>query len=93
MIEKIIIIALLVNAIHYVMQPGEIFSFIGAVLSDNLPEVLHNPVFDCNVCMTPWYGTALYFLIPWPHCWQDWLVVVIAAMGLNVVINLLKPDK
>lgn len=92
MITEAFIIAMLVLCIWYTMQSGEIFSFIGTVLSDNLPYKLHNPVFDCNVCMTPWYGTALYWLI-FRHNWIEWLIVVFTAMGINIVINKLSPDK
>jgi hypothetical protein len=37
--------------------------------------------------MCPWYGSLLYWLIPWHHELWQWPVVVIGAMGVNVVIN------
>jgi len=92
MLEKIIIISLLVFAIWYTMQPGEIFGRLARWLESHLPYQLHNPVFDCPVCQVPWYGTGLYWLI-WGTSWQQWPVVVFGAMGLNVILTRLFPDK
>jgi hypothetical protein len=91
MLSASIIIALLVLSIHYTMQEGEIFARLGDWFNNNLPEKIHPPVFECNVCMTPWYGSVIYVLI-WGVNWQ-WPMVVIAAMGINVAINKLYPDK
>lgn len=91
MLSPALIIALIVLSIHYTMQEGEIFSRLGDWFNNNLPEKIHAPVFECNVCMTPWYGSVIYVLI-WGVNWQ-WPVVVIAAMGINVAINKLSPDK
>lgn len=87
MTEQITIIALLVLSIHYTMQPDEIFGKLGDWLEDHLPDAIHPAVFACPVCMTPHYGSALYWLIPWQHELWQWPVVVIGAMGVNVVIN------
>lgn len=87
MIDQIIIIALLVLSIHYTMQPDEIFGKLGDWFEDHLPDAIHPAVFSCNVCQAPWYGSALYWLIPWSHELWQWPVVVIGAMGVNVVIN------
>lgn len=86
MIEKIIVISLLVFAIHYTMEHGEIFGFLGDWFSDHLPDKLHNPVFACSVCMAPWYGTIIYWLV-WRNGLKEWLIVIISAMGLNAVIS------
>jgi len=93
MIDQIIIIALLVLSIHYTMQPDEIFGKLGDWLEDHLPDAVHPAVFACNVCMAPYYGTALYWLIPWQHEFWQWPVVVIGTMGINVVINKWAPEK
>lgn len=87
MITQIIIIALLVLSIHYTMQPGKIFGKMGDWLEDYLPDAIHPAVFACNVCMCPWYGSGLYWLIPWHHELWQWPVVVIGAMGVNIIIN------
>jgi hypothetical protein len=92
MIEQIIIIALLVLSIHYTMQPDEIFGKLGDWLEDHLPDAIHPAVFACNVCMCPWYGSVLYWLIPWQHDLWQWPVVIIGAMGMNVVVNKRVPN-
>lgn len=90
---NIIIIFLLVLSIWYTMQPGEIFGKLGLWLGSRLPKKLHPPVFECNVCMQPWYGSILYWVIPWDHSLEQWPIVVISAMGLSVALNKLSPKK
>ena len=92
MIEKIVIISLLVFAIHYTMQEDEIFGWLGEWFYKVLPDKLHDPVYDCVVCMCFWYGSIIYWLL-WRENIIDWLVTVIAAMGLNAIINQLTPDR
>lgn len=93
MIEKSLIIALLVLSIHYTMQEKEIFGRLGDWFEDHLPEAIHKPVFDCAICMSPWYGSILFWVIPWsklfviPNTIDQWPVCVIVAMGFNIVIN------
>lgn len=89
---QIITIFLSVLSIWYTMQPGEIFGKLGLWLGENLPKQIHPPVFECNVCMTPWYGSVLYWAL-YHHGVVDWLITVIAAMGMQVVLNKLSPKK
>lgn len=93
MFEQIIIIALLVLSIHYTMQPNEIFGKLGDCLEDRLPDKVHSAVFACNVCMCPWYGSVLYWLIPWQHKLWQCPITVIGAMGINIIINKWSHDK
>lgn len=93
MLEKSLIISLLVLAIHYTMLEGEIFEGLGKWFERNLPERIHPAVFACNVCLTPWYGSVLYWLIPWKQLGMtgnsliQWPVVIITAMAFNIVYN------
>lgn len=91
MTEKIFIISLIVFAIWYTMLPGEIFGKLGLWFSKHLPDKLHGPVYECAVCMSFWYGTIIYWL-NWSS-WREWILVVPASMGLNVVITHLWPEK
>ena len=97
MLEHAAIIALIVLSIWYTMQEGEIFGALGTWFYNNLPKKIHPAVFECNVCMTVHYGTILYWVIYglWlgSATWQEWIVVVIVAMGMNVVINKWTPEK
>ncbi len=86
----------MVFAIWYTYQPGEIFGRLGDWLDKHLPDKIKPAVFECAVCMCYWYGSILYWLV-----WGLWLdtmivagmvVVVIAAMGMNAVLNKLFPQ-
>lgn len=95
MIEQSLIISLLVLSIWYCCQEGEIFGFMQRFYHWKIAPAL----FECNVCMSPWYGTPMYWLIPWevfgfaPSSLIGWPIVVICAMGINAAINKLSPDK
>lgn len=94
-LTRAIVIALLVLSIWYTFQEGEIFGFV-SYYGDNLPEKLQQPLFACNVCMTPWWGSLIYWLAVWLGLWpaygiKAWLVTVIVAMGINAMINKLSP--
>lgn len=97
MLEHSLIIALIVLSIWYTMQEGEIFGFVRKQFSKIAKGKnywmwnIADPIFECNVCMTPYYGSVLYVLIYGVN-WQ-WPIVVIAAMGINAAINKLSPDK
>jgi hypothetical protein len=93
MIAQIIIVALLVLSIHYTMQPDGIFGKMGDCLENHLPDAVHPAVFSCNVCMCPHCGSLLYWLIPWHHELWQCPVVVIGAMGVNVIVNKWAPEK
>lgn len=90
--NNVLIIFLLVLSIHYTMQPGEIFGRLGLWLGSHLPKRLHPPVYECNVCMTPWYGSVLYWVIADATVF-GWLITVFSAMGMQVVLNKLSPKK
>lgn len=90
MIEPILIISFIVMAVWFSMQEGEIFHGLALWFEKVAPEKIHKPLFDCPVCMTPYYGSLAYVLIYGVN-WQ-WPVVILAAMGLNVVIVKLWPE-
>lgn len=90
MIQQIITIAFIVFAIWFTMQEGEIFAGLGKWFEKVLPEAVHKPVFACFICMTPWYGTGVYFLIP---LLPQWITIVIAALGLNAMLSKMFPKE
>lgn len=92
MIEKIFITSALVFAVHYVLQEGEIFGWLGDLLAKILPDKLHDPFFECVVCMAGIYGALIYWII-WHVSVKEWLVINLSAIGLNAIINQLTPDK
>ena len=98
MLEQAVIIGLIVYFIHMTMMPGMIFGFIGdygdyiverdtsgRATKVRWPNWLRKPLYACNICMSPWYGTAAY-LIAYHHSFLDWFLTVGAAAGLNAVI-------
>lgn len=99
MLNQALILALLVLSIWYTMQEGELFGKLGSWLEDHLPYKIHPAVFECNVCMSPWYGSILYWVIPWEEIHiisaslKAWPIVVICAMGLNIVLNKLSKEE
>jgi hypothetical protein len=65
-----------------------------------LLEKISQPIFDCPVCMLPYYGTILYWIIPWGHLglprhhWVDWLICIIGGLGLNsIIVRIFKSDE
>ena len=87
MLEQAVIIAFIVFAIWFTMQEGEIFGFMQKYSYLKIAPAL----FDCPVCMAPWYGSIIYVII-WGVNWH-WPVIVITAMGINAVINKLAPKE
>lgn len=89
MTDKIFIVAFMVMAIYSTMLYGMIFQIVRMKL-DKAPHWLQKIIYDCPVCMCPYYGTAIYWLI-WGDSVKEWVVVIVAAMGLcSVLIRLFK---
>lgn len=89
MLEKIIIVSFCVIAIWATLLYGMIFGFIGTWAQKlkkngkpNIPAWLQKPLFDCVICMTMYYGSALYWIY-WGESVKEWVIVVIAAMGIT----------
>lgn len=72
-------------AIWATMWEDAIFDFVRTWGDKHLPEKPRKPIYDCPVCMTPWYGSLFYILV-YNGGLKEWLIVVIAAMGLNAVL-------
>lgn len=85
-------LSFIIFAIWYTMQDGEIFGFMGHLFS-RLPNKLHDPLFDCPVCMVPWYGVPITLFILKVHDPLQMILIIIPAMGLNAIILKLAPDK
>lgn len=90
------IIAAATTFLHVCTWQGMIFGKPAAAMREILPEWLTKPLFDCPVCMAPWWGVYILLglrlldLDPteghiWPETVLFWLLSVSAAGGLNVV--------
>lgn len=95
MLDIIIILSLITFALWWCFQVGEIFGIVHK-WGRKLPEKIQKPLYDCAVCMHPWWGTVSYWLIfgdSFKEDWQVWLVSIIAGIGFNaVMIKLWPPD-
>lgn len=99
MLEKVFITSFIVFAIYATMMEGMIFEFVQKWYykatenwSEKKAEFYAKPIFDCPICMTIYYGSAAYWLI-YGNSWQEWLIVIIAAMGVNTIFVKVFPDK
>lgn len=90
MVDKVFLISMIIFAIWYSLQPDEIFGGIGDWLAKHLPEKLHNPFFECVVCMAGIYGCALYWVI-FHNSVKEWIVVNMSCIGFNAVLSKLFP--
>lgn len=91
MVEKIIIITLIVWSVYGVFANGMILSPVSRWMSRWMPAWLQKPVYACTACMSFWYGTAGYWII-WGTSWQEWIIVVAATVGLNVILVNFQPN-
>lgn len=84
-----LIISLIVLFLHATTWDGMIFQKIKDVIK---PEgMLYKPVYGCPICMTPWWGTLIYFIFfadfgvgTWGAI-SDWLITIGMAAGLSVI--------
>ena len=91
MLLQALIISFIVLFIYKTMDEGMIFEKLGNWFKENLPEEIHMPVFNCPICMTPWYGTIIYFILFYhgEFIWRDYLGTIFAAGGISVIFAVL----
>jgi len=89
MLQHAFVIAFGVMFIWCTMLPGMIFGFVRDWFA-SLKEFWKKPLFLCVICQTPYYGSLLYWII-FHVSWQDWLLTVFTAAGINVVFVKLFP--
>lgn len=71
---------------HSTTWEGHIFSFVRNWIDEK--KKISKPIYSCPICMTPYYGTALY-LIFFNHGFADWFLTIGAAAGLSVIYVLI----
>lgn len=82
MIEQAIIIALIVLFLHATTWDGHIFEGIRKLVDED--SKISKPIYNCPICMTPWWGTLIYWLF-FNISLIDWLLTVGAASGFGVL--------
>ena len=89
MIEIAFIIALVVLFLHATTWEGMIFQIVAEKLR-GLPAWVKKPLYDCPICMAPWWGSVILILMGLHSGeWFDpltWLLLVFAAGGINTVL-------
>lgn len=80
--ENSLIIALIILFLHATTWDGHIFSGIRKLIDEE--STISKPIYNCPICMTPWWGTAIYWIF-FNISVTDWLLTVGAAAGLSVI--------
>lgn len=53
-------------------------------IRNKLPEKITFPLYACPICMTPAYGSVIYWIFV-GNSVKEWILVVLAAMGINAL--------
>ena len=85
-IEKAIIISFSVIAIWCMMLNGMIF---GKIRELNVPKWMREPLYECPVCSTPYYGSIIYWLFLRGGI-IEWILVIFVAMGIATIFVKIK---
>mgnify|MGYP001147184337 CR=1 FL=1 len=88
-IERGFIISLIVITIWKCFQPQMILGFIGNWLERKYPLWLRFPICECPVCMQPYYGGVIYWMV-WGQSWQEWILCIGVAMGIATFFTKIK---
>lgn len=97
MYEHAIVIVLVVQFFHACTWEKMVFGFVRKALED-LPWYLKKPLFDCPICMTPWWGPVVICFgilgFGWPisNITQVFMTLAVAA-GINTMIYMIMKDR
>lgn len=99
MVHNLILISLVIYFIKATTWPGMIFEKPAAWIESKLGEYWSKPIIGCPVCMTPWWGTALYLIghFAWVPGFEilsfpTIIFTVFGAAGLSTVILMLNKE-
>jgi len=80
--SNMLYITLIVIFIHACTWQGMILEKVRTIIK---PEgMIYKPIYGCPICMTPWWGTLIYWIF-FHISWQDWFLTVGGAAGLTVI--------
>ena len=84
MIEKIVLIALMITAIHVSMYDGMIFGKLKDYIARALDKLHLGVLYECNVCMGGVWTLVLYPIL----YGFDWNIipVMLGVIGANVIV-------
>lgn len=84
-----LITAIIVYGIWFTFQEGEIFGVMSKVGNKYVPKKLRQPLYECPVCMVPYYGSLFLYAGAHVPFWSGLLILAI-AVGINAIIVGLK---
>jgi len=76
--------------LHVTTWEGMIFEIVRTTL-DDLPGNIKKPLYDCPICMTPWWGAVIILVGEYTHnipCYGFFFeaLILFAAAGLNTLL-------
>ena len=92
MLDTAVQIALIILAGHSFTWDGHIFNGIRKLISED--GKISKPIYNCPICMTPWWGTFFYWLVfdgfnseigTTIDIIRIWFVTIGAATGFSVI--------
>lgn len=91
MIELITTVALVILFLHVTTWEAQIFGPFAKKYLSRLPEWIKKPLYDCPICMAPWWGSLILATGNWvgiteAHNWFGWILIVFGAGGLNTLL-------
>lgn len=94
MIEIALSISLITLFIHATTWDGLINDWVKKIID---PDAFWaKPLYGCPICMTPYYGTIIYFLMGFSHflipSFFGWLFTIAIASGFSTLIVIMTPD-
>lgn len=86
-----LVYSIVVQFIYATFWEGMILGRVAGWLIDNLPKWMHKPLFDCPICMTPWYSLVIIAILQW----VDYLnypigvdvLIIFVASGWSTIIS------
>lgn len=85
MITNAFIISSVVLFIHVCLWEQMILEKPGIFMRNKLPVYIAKPLFDCVVCMTPWWGSLIIFLFDLHTTLKVDVLTIAAAGGMSCV--------
>jgi len=92
MLNTAFIIAFMVYFVKATTWKGMIFHNICNTL-EGIPEKIKKPLYDCPICMTPWWGTLIYIIGHYTHLPQfevlsfpQVIFTIFTAGGINTIV-------
>ena len=90
MVELSFIIAMTTMFIHACTWEGMIFSIINDKLWNLTPKI-RKPLFDCPVCMVPYWGSLIIAVFCYRRGewidWFSWMMILATAGGVNAFMD------